>query len=563
MKIKKIPAPENCDVSLTDIDFDCEDMVAAIDEINGSSSCPDFSIPAPVLKHCKQVLSKPLCLMWKESFSTGVVPAYFKKQLITPVFKKGSRVTASNYRPVSLTAHEIKIFERVIRNKMVDYLESNFLLLSNQHGFRKGKSCLTQLLKHYEGILQNLLENNETDVIFLDFAKAFDKVDYGILFQKLKNLGISGSLLNWIRAFLSNRKQVVIVDQVLSFIAEVLSGVPQGTVLGPLLFLIFLNDIEKCFVSSKLACFADDTRLSKSISIASDCKYLQEDLLKVAVWSRENNMHLHDEKFVFMNFNVRHFKFLLQYLPFYDENFQYFTESGLTLTPAKTVKDLGITFSENLNWSVHVADLAKRAKKQAGWTLSVFCDRSPLVMLTLYKANIRSLLEYCCPLWVGLTSTDSLVLEGIQRSFTNRITCPPSVTNYWERLKFLNLISLQRRRERYAILHMWKVLHGKISNDLNVTFVESSRFGLLAAVPQLSQGSRMKAISLYDSSFSVKGPQLWNLIPKGIRTEQTLTGFKNELDIYLKSVPDKPPVPGYSTQNNNSLLEWNNSRLLW
>ena len=556
---KKIPAPQNANTILSDISFNTEDIIKAIDEIRASSSCPDFGTPAAILKRCKVPLSKPLYLMWNESLLTGKVPAYYKQQLITPVYKKGSRIISSNYRPVALTAHEIKIFERVIRSKVVDYLESKSLLLSKQHGFRKGKSCLTQLLKHYENVLLNLLDNNETDAIFLDYAKAFDKVDYDILFQKIKNIGISGKLFNWIKDFLSNRKQVVVVDEILSYIASVVSGVPQGTVLGPLLFLIFLNDIEKCIKSSELSCFADDTRICKSISLTSDCHLLQDDLLNIATWSSDNNMVLHEDKFVYLNFNVRHFKFSLQYLPFYAENFRYSTSTDMILERSETVKDLGITFSENLDWSFHVSDIAARAKKKAGWTLSVFRDRSPSVMLTLYKANIRSHLEYCCPLWVGLSQRDSQILESIQRSFTNKIICPPSVQNYWDRLRFLQLMSLQRRRERYVILHMWKIFHQITSNDLNITFYESARFGTLANVPPLSPNNG-KAQTLYDSSFCVKGPQLWNTVPKVIRNVDTFTNFKVKLDIYLKSVPDTPPVCGYYTQNNNSLLEWRNVR---
>ena len=194
---------------------------------------PDFSIPAIVLKKCKNELAKPLLLMWNESIRCGIVPSLYKQQLITPVFKKGSRSLPSNYRPVSLTAHEVKIFERVLRNKMVDFLEGNNLLSCKQHGFRKGRSCLTQLLQHYDKILLNLMDNQETDCIYLDYAKAFDKVDHQILVQKLKNIGIGGKLCKWLENFLLNRKQMVVVDDVFSYITYVLSGVPQALCLDP------------------------------------------------------------------------------------------------------------------------------------------------------------------------------------------------------------------------------------------------------------------------------------------------------------------------------------------
>ena len=231
-----------------------------------------------ILKACKEKLSRPLMMLWEQSFAKGKIPSSLKDQFITPIFKKGSKSDPANYRPVSLTSHDIKIFERIIRNTMVSYLEDNFLLSNKQHGFRKGRSCLTQLLSHYDAILRNLNSEDETDVIYLDFSKAFDKVNHGLLLKKLKHYGIGGKLLDWIREFLVNRKQIVTVDGIHSEPADVLSGVPQGTVLGPLLFLLYINDLEKFVSTSAVASFADDTRLSASIREEGDSKLLQEDM---------------------------------------------------------------------------------------------------------------------------------------------------------------------------------------------------------------------------------------------------------------------------------------------
>ena len=558
---KQIPASTLPSAYLSEFDPSTKDIIDAIDEINRNASSPDFSIPAIVLKNCKYALCKPLLLMWRRSLDTGVIPAFYKQQLVTPIYKKGSRSLPLNYRPVSLTAHEIKIFERIVRVKMVEFLEKNHLLKCNQHGFRKGRSCLTQLLKQYDDILMNMLNHDETDVIYVDFAKAFDKVDHDILIQKLKNIGVEGKLLNWLIDFLSDRNQVVVVDNTLSYIADVLSGVPQGTVLGPLLFLIFLNDLSDCINHCDLSCFADDTRIYKSISFSHDAILLQEDLLNLADWSTVNNMKLHDDKFVFINFHTRHKNFSLSNLPFYKENMCYTTKDGHILESSEYVTDLGVTFSEKLDWSSHISTIVKKAKQKAGWALNIFRDRSPLVMKTLYKSVVRSHLEYCCPLWTNLSLENLRDLESVQRSFTNKIICPPYVENYWDRLEYLQIMSLQRRRERYAILHIWKVLHEITSNDLGISFYESRRFGIMANVPPLNNNSNQKAKTLYDLSFAVIGPRLWNVIPKDIKDCDTLITFKCNLDKFLfETFPDHPPISGYAISNNNSILDWSISR---
>ena len=137
---------------------------------------------------------------------TGLIPLTLKDQYIAPIYKKGNKTDPANYRPVSLTSHLIKIFERIVRKELVTYLESNELLSTSQHGFRQGRSCLTQLLHHYDNLLKNLLEDEVCDVLYLDFSKAFDKVDHQILLRKLENIGISGELYGWISEFLSDRK---------------------------------------------------------------------------------------------------------------------------------------------------------------------------------------------------------------------------------------------------------------------------------------------------------------------------------------------------------------------
>ena len=268
---------------------------------------------------------------------TALIPSNLETQFVAPIYKKGDRPTlallSANYRPISLTSHQIKVLERVVRNRMVVYLESNALLSGNQHGFRKGRSCLIQLLQHYDEILLNMNAGYETDVIYLDYAKAYDKVDHKLLLQKLKAYGITGRLYQWIKSFLSNRHQTVVIDGQHSEPKPVASGVPQGSVLGPILFIIYINDLHDVVKNCKTGSFADDTKLKGNIDIAEDTLDVQEDLKSVIAWSMKNNMSLHKDKFIYLRYCTNK-STLLNELPFTAEYAEYDTTSGYALNPS-------------------------------------------------------------------------------------------------------------------------------------------------------------------------------------------------------------------------------------
>ena len=477
--------------------------------------------------------------------NTGIVLQCYKLSHIAPLYKKGSKAIAANYRPVSLTSHIVKIYERILRKKMVDHLERNNLLCQNQHGFRKGKSCLTQLLHHLDDVINSLLSGNDVDAIYLDYAKAFDKVDHRLLLIKLRHYGFSDKMVEWINSFPSNRYQIVVIDGRVSFLALILSGVPQGTVLSPILFLVFINDITTCVFTSTIRCFADDTRVCKALSSCQDVSALQKDLENIITWSDCNNMMLHEDKFEYICHQANRSNLLLQ-LPFTSTYFEYHTLGGITLHPANNIRDLGVYFSDDLSWTIHIATICDKARQMAAWVFSVFSTRRTDILIILYKSLVRCHLEYCSPLWNPSKIADIQNLESIQRTFTSKIAGLKDL-HYWERLKKLSLLSLQRRRERYIAIHMWKIRHGLTSNDLQITFVDNNRHGTFAKVPPLQRGCKMRHRSLQENSFAIMGPRIWNCILGHIRKWDTLDLFKKHLTTFVLKVPDKPPIRGYSS----------------
>ena len=530
----------------------------AISEVKLDSAPGPDGIPAILLKRCAGSLSRPIHLLWSESMSLGQVPSYYKTGYVTPLFKKGSRCDAANYRPVTLTSHVVKVYERVVRKHMVQYLDANNLLSEKQHGFRSNRSCLTQMLDHFDSIFEGFTQGNDTDSIYLDFAKAFDKVDTELLLQKLRRYGFHQKLIGWIQSFLTNREQVVVVNGVHSNSAKVLSGVPQGSVLGPLFFLLYINDLEEVVKSSRVSFFADDTRVSKQISCFEDCALLQADLFRVIEWAHCNNMKLHEQKFELLN-HLHNRRNHSSELPFYVETLLYKVSGEDTLYPVEHVRDLGVMVSSDLSWSSHISNMVTKARSTLSWVFSVFKTRDTTIMITLYKSLVRSLLEYCCPLWDPTKITDIQMLEGVQRTFTSRIGGLKDM-NYWERLAHLKLMSLQRRRERYTILMMWKILHNVVPNCCKIEFIDTSRHGTKAVIPSLSKCSSPRNQTLYDGSFAVRGPKLWDKVPAAIKAEKTFDGFKVSLSKFLALIPDHPPVSGYTCSWSNSLVDFTSTR---
>ena len=226
---------------------------------------PD-GFPAVLFEESRNALAPPLARIWRKSVSNGEIPDICKSATIIPIHKGNSQAVPKNYRHVALTSHLIKIFEKVVRKQIVEFMQANDLFNYSQHGFRGGTSCLSQLSGHFDRITSELENGKGVDVIYLNFAKAFDKVDHGITLRKLKLLGIKGRLGRWICSFLTNRVQSVLVEGKKSKPKPLTSGVPQGSVLDPLLFLVLIGDIDGTVASSFLSSFVDDTRVGEGIA---------------------------------------------------------------------------------------------------------------------------------------------------------------------------------------------------------------------------------------------------------------------------------------------------------
>ena len=408
---------------------------------------------------------------------------------VVPIFKNGNRGVPSNYRPVALTSHLIKVFEKVLRKYIVAYMEENQLFNSGQYGFRLGRSCLNQLIAHFDHITRLLESGQNVDVAYLDFAKTFDKVDFLVTMRKLHSIGISGKLGQWVYSFLNERKQAVIVNGAKSNLSEVSSGVPQGSVLGPLLFLVLIGDIDKDITSTFVSSFAYDTRVAKGISSVEDVETLQLGIQYIYEWAEENDMELNFPKFEILRYgNNDDIK----------ENTFYKTKCKEKMKIVEHAKDLGVIMSSSGNFKQHIRTMVDAAQQLCGCILCTFSTRKKDPMLLLWRSLIRSKLEYYCQLWSPTQTGDIQSLEQVQRNFIRKIKGIQHLS-YWQQLQELSLCSLERRRERYILLYIWQIIDGKVPNidspdHAGIKAAWHPRRGRSCAVPG-GKFARSKALS--------------------------------------------------------------------
>ena len=523
-------------------------------DINPDSAPGPDKFPAVLLHNHAEALAKPLLIIWRRSLDENKMPWESLISIITPIHKGGDKGLPENYRPVALTSHLIKVFEKLVKEDILGHLESCNLLNESQHGFRPGRSTISQLLNFHHSIITMLQNNDRVEAIYLDFAKAFDKVNHDILRQKLEKHNITGKLLQWIMTFLTNRKQAVRVDGHLSEFVWTKSGVPQGSVIGPLLFTIMMSDINNSIETSELGSFADDTRVWAGISSDNDNDNLQKDLNNVYTWADKNGAPFNNTKFVHLSFGKT------------PSVMQPKDSSGKNIPVSTNTKDLGITLSDSANFKEHITKIVSEGRQLAGWARRTFHNHNRNIMLTLLKTLITPKLEYCCPLWSPSDSKHINLLEKVQQNFTRHmqefrqynpdLKIYVCTTPYWERLKVLNLYSLQRRRERYLILYIFKIINGLAPNP-GMAFAYNDRTRIAAVREKLSKDTPTWVETLHYNSFFSQAVQLFNILPRylrdlqDVRPAQTLiTSFKSRLDTFLLTIPDQPGITGVIESNS-------------
>ena len=506
---------------LTDLAIPRCTIVSKLKSLDKSKSPGYDGFHPIVLVETAEIIATPLLIIFEKTLTNGTLPDDWKNANVTAIFKKGNKSEPGNYRPVSLTSIVCKVQESILRDAVIEHLEQQKILSPCQFGFISGRSTTLQLLKVMEDWTRALDAGYNVDCIYTDFQKAFDKVPHRRLLAKLWNYGVKGNVHNWIRDFLSDRKQTVKVNGESSSEANVTSGVPQGSVLGPILFIIYINDLPLA-AESKVMMFADDTKIYRPIKGTDDQETLQKDVNKLVDWSEKWLLPLHPDKAKVLTVGRRH---------------QPVTSYRLGCSKQAPVvdkkayeKDIGVTVDSELKFDRHIAEKVMKANRVLGMIKRSFTHIDMYTFKTLYTAQVRPHLEYAASVWSPAQKKLTTLIENVQRRATKLV---PGLANqeYTDRLRALDLPSLAFRRRRGDLIETFKILHPSTGYDRRVC---EGIFRMNTV--DHTRGHSMKILrdkvrlDVRRHAFSQRVVDDWNSLPQSVIEASNVNSFKARLD---------------------------------
>lgn len=475
------------------------------------------NIPCRLLKSSADLIAPSLTYIYNLSLVSGTFPGDWKTAKVVPLFKAGNKDQVGNYRPISILPVVAKILEKEVHRQAYAYVIEHNLLHSSQHGFRRKRSTQTALINVVDQWLQNMDNSEVTCVVFLDLAKAFDTVKHSLVLDKLQNVGVRNVELEWFRSYLHNRKQRVIFNGTLSSESLIICGVPQGSALGPLLFLIYINTLPDAVKHSKINMFADDTAIFLNGKKSADVEHLlNSDLQSISCWLKDNGLVLNASKSECILIGTP------QKLRTVDPI--QLRLGNNTVKMVESSKYLGLMVDSRLSWTEHVDTLSKKVSSRIGLMNRIrnYLDFSTSQLV--YNATILPLLDYCDVVWGSCNSSSKVKLQSLQ----NRAR---KVILKSEPLQPLKWLTLQERRCFHKAIMMFKCLrHVNEGIELNCTRRSEVHHhntrnsnNLTIPKPKTEQLKR---------TFQYSGTQLWNSLSTDIKNCNSLQVFKSS---YLKA----------------------------
>ena len=475
-----------------------------------------------MLKFLAFELCEPLSIIFRVSFNTGEILSVWKCADISALFKNGDATDASNYRPISLTSAVCKVFERLFVNDLLTFLRRNSLLCQEQFGFLAKRSTVLQLLSCSYDWLKGFDSGCATDIVYIDYAKAFDTVGHAKLLYKLETgYNIRNRTLQWLCSFLSNRLQRVRINRSFSVHCMVRSG-DQESVLGPILFLLYINDVpHSCSADVSMKLFADDTKLYFKFKDVAECSVLQCSLDSFADWSDQWQLKVAPSKSCVLTVGSNR------------EALNYELHSDL-LKVVDSYRDLGVKIDSDLSFRTHINEITSTAYRIINLLFCVFTVANTTAYIRAYTSYVRPILEFNSPVWsphyVGLIDK----IEGVQRNFTKRVMLrcnavdPP---HYLARLDILGLDSLELRRIKADLVLLYQIVNGNVDSPSEDMF---SYANTVTRGHQFKLKTTFARTSVFNSSFSNRIVPIWNSLPHTAVSKSSVSSFKHALNLYVE-----------------------------
>ena len=525
-----------------DIAFDHRKVRKLLSDINSNKAHGPDGIHGKILKNCAVGLAFPLTCIYKVSYNCGYLPEEWKLANVVPIFKKGSKTEVKNYRPISLTCLVMKVFERIVKEKLLSL--TNDLLDPRQHGFLEHKSCTTNMVLFCDSLALSLNENIINHVIYFDFAKAFDSVNHDLLLHKLKShYNIDGILLKFLTNYLKGRTQRVVLGSESSSTMAVNSGVPQGSILGPLLFVLFINDLpSEVSEGTDIILYADDTKMWRKIRSPLDCSILQRDINSLNEWANRNKMKFHPSKCKVLSISSRT----------HDNLSVVYSLGGTVLEFVNTEKDLGVDITPKLSWTVQCDRIYTKACQQLG-----IVRRNGHIVTdvrsrrALYLSLVRSQFENCSIVWRPTTISLSKKLESLQKRAIKWILSEENLSysseQYIQKCKAVDILPLAQKFDLNDLLFFHKSINNLVPVSLPQYlsfYLGGSRLrhchldsqSLVSSIVPRSSQSSIHSSGPLSKSFFYRTHLLWNSLPLEIRQISCPSSFKSHLTKHFWSI---------------------------
>jgi hypothetical protein len=514
-------------------------MVVTDDEVKSILSClplgkasgPD-DINNRVLRELANELSVPLTSLFNKSLNEGYFPSAWKEANVCAIFKKGDPSQANNYRPISLLSNIEKVFERLVFKRIYNFFLDNNFLSPFQSGFIPGDSPVNQLAFIYNSFCKAIDEGKEIRAIFFDISKAFDRVWHKGLLAKLKSAGITGNLLLWFSSYLTNRRQRVILPGTFSNWSNINAGVPQGSILGPLLFLVYINDIVS-EIHCNIRLFADDTSLFLTVDHPDTAaQHLNFDIQTITKWADTWLVSFNPSKTESVVVSRKINKPLHPPLIMFDE----------PISSVTSHKHLGVVLSDDCGWHSHIEYIKEKAWKRIHIMrkLKFTLDRKSLEMI--YISFIRPILEYADVIWGNCSRGDKDDLEKIQNEAARIVTGASKLISLRNLYREIGWESLETRRNNHKLILFYKMYHG-----YTPSYLASLLPPLVGEVSMYSLRNSENVsylpcrTNLYKESFLPSTINLWNSLPTELRNSPSVSAFKQS----ISNIAQLKPPPYY------------------